>query len=102
MNKIYYKGYPAYLSYKYQGKTVYHEISYADEYDYLQFKCPKNCILLRLDNNGLYHPIVAVNLDKSLIYFLEDYNNEDSRFETRGIKLDFPLDHILTPLTEDK
>jgi hypothetical protein len=81
-----------FISYKFEGVHVSQNIENATAFDYSIFEPKKNTILFRLKSwNTCSQAIVCVNVEKSLIYFLQDYNVEDSNWETRGIKLNFPV-----------
>lgn len=85
-------GHDMYISYKLDNQTVFYDLFNVSDYDRQVFTPKKDCTLFRLhsDKTGSW-PIVSINLDRSLIYFLKDYERENSDWETRGIKLDFDL-----------
>ena len=89
-------GQDVYISYKYEGKTVFYDICYANEYDKSIFTPHKNCNLFRLysPQHDVW-PIVSINLDKNLLYFLNDYDVENSDWDRKGIKLDFPINKFI-------
>ena len=68
----------------------FYDLYHAAEQDKIDFTPHKNCFLYRLysENTGSF-PIVSINPEKSLIYFLENYETEKSGWDKRGIKLDF-------------
>jgi hypothetical protein len=91
------KGHDVYISYRFDGKRVYYDLHEADEADRRDFTPKDGCTLYRLHSEKSESwPIVCINLDRSLIYFLKDYTGEDEpEWETRGIKLDFDLRAVL-------
>ena len=82
----------SYISYNTNDSKVFYDIESSSEYDNEIFEPKNNCELFRLVNNiGLHNVLVSINIDRNLLYFLEDYNDEDSKWETKGFKLDFPI-----------
>ena len=85
-----------YITYKYQGTRVYYDIINADAFDYKLFEPKKDCLLFRVVGFAkLHQSIVCINTDRNLIYFMDDYTDENSTWNTRGIKIDFPV--LITP-----
>jgi hypothetical protein len=85
-----------YISYKYNGVRVYYDLYYADNMDRKDFPPKKDCVLFRLHSEKTNQwPIVAINVQKSLVYFLKDYDNDTYQWETKGIKLDFNLANVI-------
>lgn len=81
-----------YISYKINGRRIFRDLFHADDFDRRTFTPKKDCTLFRFDSiNPQSFPIVSINIEKGLIYFLSDYDIENSPWETRGIKSDFPL-----------
>ena len=88
--------YDTYISYRYEKRTIFYHLYHADEQDKLDFPVKKDCTLFRLkgERTGSW-PIVCINLQRSLIYFLKDYDGDDApEWETRGIKLEYPLNNL--------
>ena len=84
-----------YISYKYRGNRVFYDIFDSTEFDYKVFTPKKHCKLFRILEpvTGIM-PIISLNIERSLIYFLTDFDTEVSNWETRGVKLDFPINHF--------
>lgn len=87
------KNYPVYISYKYENKTVYYDLYHASEYDKTIFIPKKDTELFRLssDNTKLQNItlIVCINVERNLVYFLKNYDDENSQWESKGLKLTF-------------
>lgn len=82
---------PISIDYRYEGKRVFYDLYIASEYDKKIFTPKKNTVLFRVHSDKIEMPIVCINIERSLVYFLVDYDREDSIWETRGIKLSYPL-----------
>lgn len=83
---------PMYISYKIGNDRVFYDLYEASEYDKRQFTPKNGCKLFRL--NSPEHkswPIVSINLSNNRIYFLKDFDDDNSGWGTTGIKLDFDL-----------
>lgn len=35
------------------------------------------------------HPLIKINIEKGLVYFLQDMDSDDIVFETKGVKVDY-------------
>ena len=89
------ENHPVYIDYAYEGKRVFYDLYIASEYDKKVFTPKKNTTLFRVHSNKTEMPIVCINVERSLVYFLVDYDREDSIWETRGIKLSYPIASVL-------
>jgi uncharacterized protein (UPF0303 family) len=85
------KNYPITIDYMFEGKRVFYDLYIASKYDKTVFTPKKNTTLFRVHSNKIEMPIVCINTERSLVYFLVDYDRENSIWETRGIKLSYPL-----------
>lgn len=86
-------GNPMYISYKIERKTVCYNLYHSNDFDNNTFTPKKNCKLFRLhsENTGSW-PIVSINIEKKLVYFLKDYDLVNSDWETKGYKILYSLD----------
>ena len=76
------------IAYRYNGKTIYYPVAFADSYDHKTIAPKPGTILFRLvsehETGGF--PAVCINIDRSLVYFLADYSGDDLIWESKGIK----------------
>lgn len=90
-----------YVQYVYEKKNVFYDLFEADDYDRSHFEPNPGCVLFRVsDNLRLSAPIVCINLEKNLMYFLTNYGDEETKpkFEKKGLKILFtkPLSEIIS------
>lgn len=62
-----------------------------------EFIPKKDCTLFRLhsENTGSW-PIVCINIEKSIVYFLKDYDSDDKIWENNGVKISYNISKIIS------
>jgi hypothetical protein len=80
----------AYIQYQIHGKTVTYDLYHANKDDRSIFTPKPNTELFRVNSNKPFYPIVCIDIDKNLVYFLESYSEDDcKKWENKGIKIQF-------------
>jgi len=83
----------AYFSWVTNNKTVYADLIKCTTFEasiFLKFS-KANCDVFRYETNtskaGKITPIIAIDVNRKLVYFWENPELDDSGFETKGIKI---------------